>query len=729
MPQSQGSAIYNSFVKGLITDSSNLNSDVNTIKEGVNFVLTRRGTLEKRLGLAIKSTFDVGHTPSFIKTEEFVTFDGKTWMYTYSPLEGRLQLLEANTKQSYYSSIIGSDVSFSFNDRFFVISKTWSDIKTLEWNGTSWVNLGDVEVKVRDFEGVSDGLGNEERPSSLDDLHRYNLENQGWGARFDDINKFKSDSGFYPSNADIAHLGVYENPNNKGAKEFKTSYITGTYLGSGLAPRGSKVLSTRDQYPRRFNDYTDCVNYTVQECATYSTDENGVEFCTSYETKQYQDCTTVQGATLTTNPYPYGTPDIPVCTAFFAGRVFYGAKNNVMFSQIVGTTNKNFGECYSTADPTSEEISDIIDTDGGMIVISGASGIFKLVEFSDTLLVFAKNGIWAISGSDASFTATHYSVSKISDYTAVSKEAILALPGTVTFLSTAGIMTTSKDKVTLMGTVDNLSKGRVQEYYNKFSREELEVADLKFSKKEEVLYIRFGNEVLALDSTLAAYYKLEIPTGCVGMLYQDDTAVVVSESNIVHETNQVVDGGEDVVVSLDTTISVIPQIRFLYNNGNSLEEYSMENTSYKDFGTDNYDAYFVTSNLMFDTPMSKKRIPQLSCWFEKTETGYSENVEGGLEYVNPSQCSFQIGWDMPLPTSFSSDPRNKWSREYSAYRLSRYESKSLGEVPGEALDSIFTRTSIRGQGRTIMIRFSSEPGYDCRLLGWNIDLTQTTRSK
>jgi hypothetical protein len=37
-----------------------------------------------------------------------------------------------------------------------------------------------IIIQIRDFDGVSDGLGNEDQPTTLTKEHLYNLRNQGW---------------------------------------------------------------------------------------------------------------------------------------------------------------------------------------------------------------------------------------------------------------------------------------------------------------------------------------------------------------------------------------------------------------------------------------------------------------------------------------------------------------------------------------------------------------------
>ena len=85
----------------------------------------------------------------------------------------------------------------------------------------------------------------------------------------------------------------------------------------------------------------------------------------------------------------------------------------VFFSQTIIGDDK-FGSCFQEADPTSDEISDIIDTDGGTIQIPECSQILKIIPANASLLVFSDNGVWEIFGDTGGFLATEFQVSKIS---------------------------------------------------------------------------------------------------------------------------------------------------------------------------------------------------------------------------------------------------------------------------------------------------------------------------
>jgi hypothetical protein len=45
---------------------------------------------------------------------------------------------------------------------------------------TDTISSGAITITVRDFERVEDSLAIDNRPSTLTDLHKYNLYNQGW---------------------------------------------------------------------------------------------------------------------------------------------------------------------------------------------------------------------------------------------------------------------------------------------------------------------------------------------------------------------------------------------------------------------------------------------------------------------------------------------------------------------------------------------------------------------
>jgi len=65
----------------------------------------------------------------------------------------------------------------------------------------------------------------------------------------------------------------------------------------------------------------------------------------------------------------------------------YSWSENIYFSQIVETTDQ-FGRCYQTNDPTSEDLFDLLPTDGGVIQIQGSGSVYKLFPVQMVYLSF-----------------------------------------------------------------------------------------------------------------------------------------------------------------------------------------------------------------------------------------------------------------------------------------------------------------------------------------------------
>ena len=117
---------------------------------------------------------------------------------------------------------------------------------------TGEFTLVEIIIKVRDLLGINDGLRVDERPTTaegLSDDHKYNLLNQGWykqrrltsgsSVESDPIAEFNTVHGEYPSNADIAYLGMVE---DGGDLIFDPEWLKDQTFGSTPAPKGHYVI-------------------------------------------------------------------------------------------------------------------------------------------------------------------------------------------------------------------------------------------------------------------------------------------------------------------------------------------------------------------------------------------------------------------------------------------------------------------------------------------------------
>ena len=95
------------------------------------------------------------------------------------------------------------------------------------------------------------------------------------------------------------------------------------------------------------------------------------------------------------------TPEVidnrPEATAFAFGRVWYGGTNStrwgttLFYSQVLTDVNRA-GKCHQEADPTSETINSLVDSDGGTVKIPDVGQVIKLISLSSSLVIIADNG-------------------------------------------------------------------------------------------------------------------------------------------------------------------------------------------------------------------------------------------------------------------------------------------------------------------------------------------------
>lgn len=210
-------------------------------------------------------------------------------------------------------------------------------------------------------------------------------------------------------------------------------------------------------------------------------------------------------------------------TAFMGGRVFYLRQNQLLYSQVIEDI-KQASMCYTEGDPTSEDGFDVVDTDGGVITITDMGDAIALFELQNGLAVFAKNGVWLVTGvsSDEGFKATGYSVRKLSNLECVSKTSIVNVQGSPLFWTTSGIyVIVQRD---YMGyDVQSLSDTTIQSRYVEIPKHNLQnVTGVYNSGAQKVAWFYDVSEQfsdnekerktkgLIYDVRLKAFYELEM---------------------------------------------------------------------------------------------------------------------------------------------------------------------------------------------------------------------------
>lgn len=354
-----------------------------------------------------------------------------------------------------------------------------------------------IDVKIRDFVGATDGLADNIRPSTLTDTHKYNLFNQGWTSANAWFTQSTSSisltvgahvftvpagiSGITPGQVILmqafqpilgnprylvgwmygtvtSYVGTNLTVNTIGVTVLPT-YGTGPFVLWDITPNSAGYIETwftaLGNYPSnadqwwRYKDSSGVFTPTasVNVATGLGAAPKGHYLLSAFE--QYRSVV----STLAIDQVVAGTR--PTNGAWFQGRVWFTGLNysvaatattsyttwteNIYFSQVV-IKPEDFGKCYQINDPTSEELFDLLPTDGGVIVIQGSGPIYKLFPLQNGLLVFAANGVWFITGSQGiGFAATDYTVTKLSSIGSLSTTSFVDVQGLPYFWNEEGI--------------------------------------------------------------------------------------------------------------------------------------------------------------------------------------------------------------------------------------------------------------------------------------------------
>lgn len=370
-----------------------------------------------------------------------------------------------------------------------------------------------------------------------------------------------------------------------------------------------------------------------------------------------------------------------VLTSAF-GRVFYAAGNRIYFSRLIAEDINNVGRCYQTNDPTSDQISDLLDTDGGELLVNGAEAISSLIPYRNGVLALARNGVWFLSGPDSGFTATSYNLTKITSNGVYAPESPLDIGGSILYVGDSAIhRIVTNDQGNLFE--EDITTGAMQTYMNTFNGVNIRTVYDKVDKI--VWFIRpTTRQLLQLDLRSQAWYP---------QLVGDKTGYTTGMG-----------------VSLDR------EILFVTTLTGSTASTRPESRTYLDWDV-GYDAYLMPWPESLGKFSHVKAISGMTAVFQKTETqitGYTDQYV--FDY--PSSCVFQARWDHDNTNAF-----RRHTTPVNVYRVFR-----RGFIPtdypytiddGQTL--VFSKFPVSGSGTAVQFRFEAESGKDMRLLGYSVD--------
>lgn len=689
----------NTFVKGLITEAGELTFPENASIDELNCELFRDGSRRRRKGIALEdnyvdSSFTIGNSTTIEfgewrnvgnnASKQYLViqvgsalhfYDKAVFPYSSGELVGFVDLSTfdagvgpgvSNAKCS-FASILGNLVVVSESlDPFYV---------TEESTGVFTVTA--INCRIRDFEwlGNRNTYDKEASSATVTQERKYDTYNCGWTV--DTLSTYGSN---WPP---LTHPW-FSGKDSSG--NFSKSEWEKVYSGTSLIGNGHFIYNL------------------------FEKDRTDESLVTDLEVE-------IENSRFT-------------AVATFASRVFFSglksSKNSgkVYFSQILQDMS-SVGEFLQKNDPTSEEISDLLEDDGGVIVIPDASEIKRLYSFRNSIFVFSDNGVWQITGIDNVFSPTAYSVSRVSEVGLLNKNSFTAAEGTPFWWSKQGIHTLIFNEYG-QASEQNLSINTVQTFFDDISNSAKNKVVSAYDKNNKKIYWLYPNNeesvankynnVLVLDVPLQAFYPWKVsdqenPTDyIIGMQFYDSYRSEEQAFDVVQGGDDIVVGSDDVVETLESADGGEVDIVFFVKDGDHMTMARFSSDNFLDWGSADYSSYAVGGYDFIGELILKKTAPYVVTYLRETETGWEGDENSGYTPTHESSLLFSVYWD--YKKSPSSSPQQVYKRNKAiivdSSDLSNFESPST---------VITSRIKVRGRGRSMRFKIESESGKDFIYLG------------
>lgn len=463
------------------------------------------------------------------------------------------------------------------------------------------------------------------------------------------INTWQAAEGNYPSNADV--WWYFKNASNVFDPATTQPNIS---LSVGNAPQGHYVISAFSQDRGSVSGISGLTPVTTTKRSSNGCWFQGRVWYTGIDASQQA---------LGTAP-------------------FYSWSENIYFSQINVGTATNFGNCFQVNDPTSEQLFDLLPTDGGVIQIQGSGKIYKLFPIQNGLLVFAANGIWFITGSTGiGFAANDYTITKLSSIESISSTSFVDVTGLPYFWNDEGIYSVQPQQGGALA-VESISVSTIDSFYSQIPKQ---------SKK----YVRGAYH--PIDYVIQWVYRSEGETG-TGDRYSFDTILNYNTHNKAFfpytvDTDSATISGILYIQSPGGSTAPDPMFKYLCHIGDSFTFANEGDEDLVDWANTgnpvNYDSFFVTGYKVRGQAIRKFQVQYLQMFLSADDVASGYEVQGIWNYANSGNSG-------------------KWTQKQRIFNgLTRFS-------------NVFRRHRIRGSGYALQFKVSSIDGLPFDFIGWAV---------
>ena len=205
MARAEQVKLYRSFVRGLVTEASYLTYPEDSSVDELNTVLSRKGNRTRRFGIDYEDSYQIVNIASdttdvfneFVwrsanndSTRNYVCIQVGYRVYffnlTASPVSDSLEAFTIDLRTYAAPGATETQIKtnlceFASGKGYFFVVNPYVEPLVIEYDSaTNTITTTKVVVLIRDFEGINDGLANDQEPPTLNKEHHYNLMNQGW---------------------------------------------------------------------------------------------------------------------------------------------------------------------------------------------------------------------------------------------------------------------------------------------------------------------------------------------------------------------------------------------------------------------------------------------------------------------------------------------------------------------------------------------------------------------
>lgn len=717
MPQEPQQKIVNKFNKGLLTEFSELGFPEDASIDELNCDLLKAGNRTRRLGVEFETGYE---------------FTAETYSKTgTAQIVGMWKNVGENPTLEYIVVQVGAELIFYENADITsgaAVPVSNSDSSVYKINlgnfavAGSGVTLQNTIVETTYIKGVLIVVG-----EGIEAF--YVQRNSSTGAFTETVISFK-ERDFEWLTSPIDDLFTISSASPANTRIYDTYNAGWTNVQGGTTPLATYQASYPNQYPPLVLPWYAGKNssgaFTVAEWqatgAGTSLQANG-HYILGVFNKDRSTASGLSGLPTSSTTKRFTT------VASYASRVFYAGYGSKVYFTRTLTDRLEFGLLYSLNDPTAEDFNDLLDTDGGYIDIPDAVNVKKLHVFGASILVFADNGVWRISGVDNVFRATEYSVYRISDTGIAAKTSFISTDNAVPFWwSYAGIQTLQVTDEGGMVEV-NVSRPTIQTFWDNIfngAKENVKSAYDKLNSRIVWMYPTSNspvknkvNDLLFLDVELGAFFPWTVADTASDTPFIIDAFFV---EGVFPDTLTF-----DVVAGVDTVIdvslnNVVADITFdrqfstnlkylVMNHLGQLTFATFSSESFLDWGSANYSSYAESAYDFFGDLARRKTAPYITVMCRSTETAL-ESLGNGYVFDRPSSLLVSNYWDFKRIPSVS---------QQQAYRIKRPVVVDSDDLSYDSEYTVNTsRIKLRGKGRVLRLRFESEEGKDFNLLGWEV---------